>query len=293
MLIFEIIAQDDHMTISRILRAISALGLIAGLTACGTTYSMPGIGEATTNRANAMFAQAKAAPPRSLASETTGINRFSRVARRVEPVARQFCEAELAKNQSVDCNVRLELDQEMAERNAYFTYTQAGNKGPVIRFSVPILQDAASDDEVAFILGHEYGHLIGQHIVKQQQQAIAGALILGALTAYSNAYAASAGQYYDPNAVSRNMELGAAAGQQAFSQTYELESDMLGTRIAHAAGYDPLKGAQFFARSEAARSQTGKLSFWGTHPPDSKRMAVVIATMDEIEAKQALTRRAQ
>lgn len=279
------------MNIIKVWRLTMALGVIGGLTACGTTYSMPGIGEDTTNRASAMFAEAKAAPPRDLASQSVGINRFTRVARRVEPVARQFCAQELAQEKTVDCNVKLELDPQMTERNAYFTYAEAGKQSPVIRFSVPILQDAASDDEVAFILGHEYGHLIGQHIVKQEQQAVAGALLLGVITAYGNASAASAGRYYDPNAVSRNMELGAAVGQQAFSQTYELESDMLGTRIAHAAGYDPIKGAQFFARDEAARSKTGQLSFWGTHPADAKRMAVVIATMDEILAKQALSRK--
>lgn len=66
---------------------------------------------------------------------------------------------------------------------------------------------------------------------------------------------------------------------------------MLGTRIAHAAGYDPIKGAQVFARDEAARSKSGQLSFWRTHPADEKRMAIVIATMDEVQASQALSRK--
>jgi Zn-dependent protease with chaperone function len=279
------------MAFSSVARAFSALAVCFSLCACGTTYTLPGIGESEAGRATAMFAEAKAAPPRRLASASTGESRFRKVAARIQPVARQFCETELAQSRTVDCNVKLEIDREMAERNAYFTYAGPGNTSPVIRFSVPILQDAASDDEVAFILGHEYGHLIGQHIIKQQQQAMAGALILGALTAYGNAQAASAGQYYDPNAVDRNMQLGAAVGQTAFSQTYELESDMLGTRIAEAAGYDPIKGAQFFARDEAARSTEGKLSFWGTHPADAKRLAVVIATMDQIKAQKELTRK--
>ena len=267
---------------------LSICGFISG---CGTTYTMPGIAPETTSRASAMFAEAQSAPPRQLASPGSGVARFERVAARVGPVARRFCEAELAKDKGIDCNVALQIDPTLVERNAYFTYARPGNEGPVIRFSIPILQDAASDDEVAFIVGHEYGHLIGQHIVKQQQQAIAGAIILGAIAAYGNASAASAGQYYDPNAVSDAVDAGAAIGQQAFSQTYELESDMLGTRIAYAAGYDPIKGAQFFARDEAARSQSGKLSFWGTHPADAERLAVVIATTDEIKAQQGLARK--
>ncbi|SEI03941.1 M48 family metallopeptidase [Paracoccus alkenifer] len=277
------------LALGRLLSPVLALcGLLAG---CGTTYDMPGVDKAATNRAGILFAQAQVAPPRSPASARTGEERFNRVARRVQPVAEQLCRQELAPSKQVDCAVALELDRTMAERNAYFTYAKPGNKAPVIRLTVPMLQDVESDDEVAFILGHEYGHLIGQHIAKQQQQAMAGALILGAITAYGNAQAAAAGQSHDPNAISRSVELGAAVGQVAYSQTYELESDMLGTRIAAAAGYDPVKGAQFFARSESTRSKAGQLSFWGTHPPDSKRLAMVIATMAEIEGKQALARK--
>lgn len=274
------------MTSARILRAALAFGLVASVSACGTTYSLPDVDNSANARASAMFAEAKAAPPRRHAPVGTAEARFARVAAHVQLVAERLCKTELAAK-GANCGVALQLDRQLAERNAYFTYDGPGNSNPVIRFSLPLLQDVENDDEVAFILGHEYGHLIGQHIVKRQQQAAAGALILGALTAYGNAQAASAGQSYDPNAVSRNMEIGAAVGQVAYSQTYELESDMLGTRIAAAAGYDPVKGARYFARDEAARSDSGTLSFWGTHPADAKRIAVVLATVDQMKAAAA------
>ncbi|MCK8465361.1 M48 family metalloprotease [Aliiroseovarius sp. S1339] len=273
------------------LRLISLIASTALLMSCGTTYEMPNVSENVTSRANSLFAEAKASPSRKLASPKTGAARFHRVARRIEPVAKKLCETELAQGKDIDCNVRIEIDRKMQERNAYFTYAGKGYKNPVIRFSLPILRDATSDDEVAFILGHEYGHLIGQHIRKGDQQAIAGALVLGAITAYGNAQAAFVGAYYDPNDVDRSVELGAAFGQKAFSQTYELESDMIGTRIAAAAGYDPVKGAKFFARDEATRSKAGQLSFWGTHPADEKRIEIVIATMEQIKAQQALARK--
>ena len=271
-----------------LVRRVAGIAAILVLPACGTTYSLPGVDEDAARGANAMFAAARAEGPRIPASPSLGVARFNRVAARVEPVAQRFCRVELAGKTGADCRVGLELDTRMAERNAYFTYAGPGNTRPVIRFTLPMLQDVNSDDEVAFILGHEYGHLIGQHIVKQQQQAAAGALILGALTAYANA---ESGLPYDAEAVSRNMDLGAAIGNRAYSQSYELESDVIGTRIADAAGYDPVKGARFFARSEAAKSGGGKLSFWGTHPADAKRLAVVIATRNQIESNQALTRR--
>lgn len=268
-------------------KALAACLLAAMVSACGTTYQMPGIDEALNGQASKMFAEAQNAPDRRVSSVGTGVARFKRVARRVEPVAKQFCEQELASQPNFDCAVLLEIDREMKERNAYFTYQGPGNQNPVIRFTVPMLQDAKNDDELAFILGHEYGHLIGQHVQKQQQQAVAGALILGVMAA---AVTGSAGSY-DSTLIDTSVDLGAAVGGQAFSQTYELESDMLGTRIAAAAGYDPIEGAKYFARGEEPKSENGQLSFWGTHPPDAERVAVVLATVQQIETEQGLERK--
>ncbi|MCF6432196.1 M48 family metalloprotease [Leisingera sp. MMG026] len=126
--------------------------------------------------------------------------------------------------------------------------------------------------------------MLGRHIEKQKQQALAGALILGVITAAATADSG----YYDPSLVTTSMDVGAAADSTAYSQTYELERDTLGTRIAHASGYDPVEDARFFARPEAARTKAGRLSFWGTHPPDAKRLATVLATMEQIDAKADL-----
>lgn len=146
--------------------------------------------------------------------------------------------------------------------------------------------DTVNDHEVAFVLAHEYGHLIGRHIEKSQQQALAGALIVGTLAAV----AASNGDYYDPALVGAGIELGAAAGSHVYSQSYELESDALGTRITASAGYDPVKGALYFARPEDARAPDGTRSFWGTHPPDEKRLATVIASKKQMDADVSLQR---
>ncbi|MDK3017441.1 M48 family metallopeptidase [Pseudodonghicola flavimaris] len=266
---------------SRFSRFFAALGICGLTTACGTTYQLPELGAGQSDTATRMFAEARAEGPRQPLSAAAAERRFQRVAARIQPTGRRYCETLAREGSSIDCNVALEIDRKMKQRNAYFTYD---GKAPVIRISMPMLQDSASDDEVAFILGHEYGHLIGRHIQKQQQQALAGALILGVITAAATANASS----YNPNTVSQSMDLGAAAGSMAYSQTYELESDTLGTRIADAAGYDPVKGAKFFARSEAARTTAGNLSFWGTHPPDAKRLATVLATKQQIDANIGL-----
>ena len=51
------------------------------------------------------------------------------------------------------------------------------------------------------------------------------------------------------------------------------------------------QNAAFNARPEDARTEAGNLSFWGTHPPDEKRLATVLAVSAQIEAKQGLQRK--
>jgi Zn-dependent protease with chaperone function len=256
---------------------IVGLGLLAG---CGTTFTIPKAANLEISTATQMFEEARRNKDRAIIPPSAAQKRFTRVLRRVKPAGKKVCEEVTADIEGFICDVDVQIDTKMPVRNAYFTYI---GDTPVIRMSMPLLKDTESDDEVAFVMSHEFGHLIGRHIDKQKKQALTGAIIMGAITAYGNAYAASAGQYYDPNDVTRNMELGAAVGSKAYSQTYELESDTLGTYIAKLAGYDPINGAKFFARPEDVRTKAGKLSFWGTHPPNAKRLATVIATVNLLE----------
>jgi Zn-dependent protease with chaperone function len=258
-----------------------ALVVPLALTACGTTYQVPEAGESNTLQARKMFAEARTMPPRAPLSSAAAERRFNRVTARVRPVGQKFCQGLAAEQPNLNCDVDIAIDRDMKERNAYFTYLDGT---PSIRISMPMLRDTASDDEAAFILSHEYGHLLGRHIEKQKQQAIAGAIIMGVI---AGAIAADAGDF-NSGLVNAGVGIGAAAGTFAYSQTYELESDTLGTHIAYGAGYDPVKGAQFFARPEDERTEAGKLSFWGTHPPDEQRLATVLATVDQIEANIGL-----
>jgi len=89
------------------------------------------------------------------------------------------------------------------------------------------------------------------------------------------------------------VNLGMALGHSAYSQSYELESDVIATHITRAAGYDPIEGAKFFARAAAAKTSAGNLSFWGTHPPDAVRLATVIEAEKVVSARQGLSRRSR
>lgn len=258
--------------------------LVAALSACGTTYQVPRPDEVHVTQARQMFAEERS-PATSRAGQrpapALAASRYLRVVSRVEPVAEQFCRTQTAERKAFDCDVVILVDDEARERNAYQAYLRGK---PVVVFTVPLILDARNEDELAFVLGHEIGHHIGEHIRKQEQQEMAGALIAGFAMAY-----AQSGDTYTPTSVKeQNVRNAAAAGamigQRAYSQAYELESDTIATHIATAVGYDPVRGARFFARPEAARSGSGTLSFWGTHPPSEKRLATVIATSARIEA---------
>jgi len=113
-------------------------------------------------------------------------------------------------------------------------------------------------------VGHEAAHHIEGHIPKQQQTAIAGATLAGMILSASGA---------SEETIRQAQRFGAAVGGRVYAQDMELEADALGTRIAALAGYDPVRGAEYFARIPDP-GQT----FIGTHPPNAKRQQVVRQT---------------
>jgi len=121
-----------------------------------------------------------------------------------------------------------------------------------------VIADARNCDEIAFVTGHEAAHHIARHLAKQQQSAIGGA-ILGGIIAASVGLDVDTGQ-----------RVGGTVGARAYSKENELEADALGTVISKRAGYNPVRGAQFFTRIPDPGNR-----FLGTHPPNAQRIETV------------------
>ena len=98
----------------------------------------------------------------------------------------------------------------------------------------------ATPHELAFVLGHETAHHIAGHIERQQQNAVAGAVIFAGLATLTGAAT--------PMRFGRRKKLGAQVGARTYSKDFELEADALGTIITAKAGYNPIRGAEFFTR---------------------------------------------
>ena len=204
------------------------------------------------------------ATKRSLVSEQVAYARLERVVLRVEPVAEKICRDNTT---GVDCNLNIFIDEDETRiSNAYQTLDRQGR--PVIVFTMLLAQEAQNDDELAFILGHEAAHHIRGHIPQSQTTAAFGGILAGVLASAAGAPARTTGAL---------QELGGVVGSRRFSKVFELEADELGAIIAARAGYDPLKGAEFFNRIP----DPGDV-FLGTHPPNAERIETVRRTAAQL-----------
>lgn len=198
--------------------------------------------------------------PRELRTPDQSARAFAEVVRRVEPVAERECRA---RTSEVDCDFRILVDDRPRQPpNAYQTLDDNGR--PIIAFTIALIADARNEDELAFVMGHEAAHHIAGHIARQRQNAAAGALIFAGLASAGGA---------DASAVERATRIGEQVGARSYSKEFELEADALGTIITARAGYQPVKGAQFFNRIPDPGNR-----FLGTHPPNAQRIEIVRRT---------------
>ena len=134
-----------------------------------------------------------------------------------------------------------------------------------------------SEAELAFVLGHEAGHIAADHSAGRQNRSLwaqLGALVLGAVT--------GSGEL---------AQLAGGLGQQvilSYSRGQEFDADRLGIRYMAAAGYDPLAAAGILATLGAYGDMQARFSgreddqratpSWGrTHPLSSDRVERALA----------------
>ncbi len=201
---------------------------------------------------------------REAVSATLGISlseanaRLAPVLVRVEPVAESVCRKSTQPGTNCDYAIFVEKRQDLSA-NAYQTVDKRGR--PLIILTSALIAKTRNDDELAFVMGHEAAHHVAGHITRAKQDAVNGAVV-GALLVGA---VGGSGDMVD-----LAMNIGADVGARSFSKNYELEADALGTVIAHRAGYNPVRGAEFFNRIPDPGDK-----FLGTHPPNSSRMQVV------------------
>lgn len=151
----------------------------------------------------------------------------------------------------------------------------AWTDGRATMITAGMLEFAANDDEVAFVLAHELAHNSLDHLGKMTSNAIKGGLggllaDLGAAMLGVNTYGAG---------TSAGMEAGAGA----YSVEFEAEADYLAAYMMARAGYDPGNVSDLWAR----RAGSAPPVWATTHPLNAERELNIAAYAAEIEAKQA------
>ena len=233
------------------IKAFGAIVAVAFLAACEVTTVGP-------TGPDTPVAQPVQSGPSLSASQAA--RSFLRVVQTVEPVAERECRN---RTSGVNCDFNIVVDDRPGQpANAFQTLDKQGR--PIVAFTLALIADARNEDELAFVLGHETAHHIAGHIGRQQQNAVAGAVVAGGLAVLLGG---------DSNAVEAAQRTGAQVGARSYSKNFELEADALGTVITLRAGYDPLRGAQFFARIPDPGDK-----FLGTHPPNASRLDTVRRT---------------
>ena len=185
------------------------------------------------------------------------MQQFARVVARVEPVAERECRD---RTSGMNCDFNIVVDDRPSRYpNAFQTLDKNGR--PILAFNLALIASVRNQDELAFVMGHEAAHHISGHLARQQQHATAGAILLGGLASLTGA---------STTAIQNAADLGAAVGARSYSKEFELEADALGTVITKRAGYNPLRGAEFFTQIPDPGDR-----FLGTHPPNAQRMQTV------------------
>jgi Zn-dependent protease with chaperone function len=166
---------------------------------------------------------------------------------------------------------------------------------------------ADQPDELALVIGHEYGHLIAAHVGERQAPGAGGSSILGsalsALAAASIAVATEGQVMVSPSTFSggyNQREIDEYLRDTAdpegnydwFSGAEEIEADYIGTYLATRSGYAP-SGAVLIELGALSQrdnlspldKQDRRLSFayWDTHPYSAARAARIRETLEEVE----------
>ncbi len=233
------------------------LPLIFVLLAACATVPVPAPGPVTDPAPKSQPRQTQPIDPEIQRRAARAARQFVQVVETVEPIAERECRLAVRRG---NCDFQIVVDDRPDQApNAFQTVDRFGR--PILAFNLGLITSVRNEDELAFIMGHEAAHHILKHLERARESATYGAVILSGITALGGA---------DPETVRNAEQLGAAIGARSFSKEFELEADRLGTVIAAKAGYDPVRGSEFFTRIPDPGNE-----FLGTHPPNAARRQTV------------------
>jgi hypothetical protein len=159
--------------------------------------------------------------------------------------------------------------------------------GGPIYMNVGTIQ-AASEAELAGVLGHEISHVVMRHSARQAAKAAKAqvplAILSGVLGMGVGGWAGQLAQM--------GLSIGAGSVFMKYSRDAETEADMVGAQIIYDSGYDPNALVTFFQKLKAEQggSSAAGPSFLASHPDPGNRAKNVSSILSRFPKKQFQTR---
>ena len=141
-----------------------------------------------------------------------------------------------------------------------------------------LIQTAKTEDEIAFVMGHEIAHLLAEHSQKKSHTSV-GTVTVKALSILVGIAADAALSVATNGASERNGlggtgttfmdSVGDGLTTLRYSREMELEADRIALYIAAKAGYNPTAAKGWFERMSKDNTHAG---FFSSHPNSTDRL---------------------
>lgn len=261
----------DRATSGRLRRAAALLA--AGLLgACAPRFAAPIADPTEIMAARQAVAEAGRLTVTARSPEEAAVL-LAVVGARVGTAAEPLCAAHLRAG----CGLAVVLDPDPAVRAAL--------DGAQVRVSLGMMRLLANEDEMAAVVGHEYGHHIAEHLSHRRLRGAATGTAAGTILSAVVPFGGVAGFLLGQGAA----ELGAAGARQAFSQAEEREADYLAAYLVARAGYDLDRAGAVWVR---LTRDPGETSGWlSTHPGGPERLAAWRRAAAEVRASPTMAPR--
>lgn len=256
------------------IKHIALLSLVAMLAACATpTTKRPGYSKAEL--ASEQQVQSGVAKVKSDFNDQKDYSgddikklaaRLDAVATPIEQASATLCRDIMAPK----CNFQIVLKADEKGLNAH-----ADGKNVVM---YPAMIDfAKNDNQLAFVVAHEFAHNILNHQKSLMQNVAAGGILGSLIDIAAGTQGVNTGGAFG--------KLGAQTGQLSYSPEFEHEADYVGLYILARAGFDYTQAPAFWRNMSQANPKAVYTKT--THPTNPARTLQMSKTVEEINYKKA------
>ena len=265
-------------TLWTISRAIFATLIFLVIACAPTTYERQSASRGQLDGASKDINSNAIVFPKSV-SPADALTRIDLITQKLSKAAEQVC-FEVGED---DCWWVLRYSDDPALNAA------AINDGTIV-IQRGVIEYAQSDDEIAMVIAHEFGHHIANHLEETAFRMGISTLVMAGAYAGIAASGASANPYYESNiynATIAGSQLGGKVGRVIFSPQQELEADYLSAIILSRSGYDTRKARAIIVTLSQLGSSPSA-GFWSTHPGGVERLALWDQLSMQLKAKPDL-----